>query len=108
MELNQYLRLILAALTCYRLAQFISLDTGPMGIFRAIREGAERFLANKRDSRARQSLAELASCPYCQGLYIGLGCLALVIFPTFWGDLVLIWLGIVGLQAFMQSVGGRE
>lgn len=105
--INFYLRLILAGLTCYRLAQFISMDWGPWNIFLRFRAYIEQ-VAQKRQGHFWKSLPELAACPYCQGLYLGIPCAALVLWPTFYGDLILLWLGIVGFQAFLQSVGSRE
>ncbi|MGH7274770.1 MAG: DUF1360 domain-containing protein [Nitrospiria bacterium] len=102
------LRLILAGLACYRLAQFVSLDNGPWNVFDRVRIATEQAVARHPTSHFWKSIAELASCPYCQGVYAGILCASLVLWPTTGGDMVLLWLGIVGVQAFLQSTGNRE
>jgi hypothetical protein len=105
------LRLILAALTCFRLAQLITWDKGPFLIFERLRLRVENHIAAneaRKQSYFWRSVADGVSCPYCLGFYVGLLCTGLVIFPSFWGDLFLLWFGIIGLQAFMQGVSGRE
>jgi hypothetical protein len=105
------LRLSLAALACFRLAQLITLDKGPFLLFERLRLLIENYIAAS-ESRKRsyfwKSVADGASCPYCLGFYAGILCALLVLFPTFWGDLFLLWFGIIGLQAFLQGVSGRE
>lgn len=105
------LRLILAVLTCFRLAQLVTLDKGPFLIFERLRLRVEGFIAGseaRRKSNFWKSVADGVSCPYCAGFYAGLLCVALVAFPSFLGDLFLLWFGIIGLQAFMQALSGRE
>jgi hypothetical protein len=105
------LRLILAALTCFRLAQLVTLDKGPFLVFERLRLRVEGYIATseaRKQSNFWKSVADGVSCPYCAGFYIGLLCVALVVFPGFWGDLFLVWFGIIGLQAFLQAVSGRD
>ncbi len=103
------LRLTLAALTCFRLAQLITLDKGPLLIFERLRQWVEMHIATLRqDSYFWRSVADGLNCPYCLGFYVGLLCTLLVIFPTYPGDLFLLWFGIIGLQAFLQGVSNRE
>lgn len=105
------IRLVLAALTCFRLAQLITLDKGPWLIFERLRLQIEQFIAGSEDRKQSyfwRSVADGVSCPYCLGFYAGLLCTALVLFPTQGGDLFLLWFGIIGAQAFMQGMSGRE
>ena len=105
------LRLVLASLTCYRLAQLITLDKGPLLIFERLRWWIEYYIAaspKRQQSTFWSSLADGLSCPYCMGFYLGMPCALLVLFPTTVGDLLLLWLGIVGAQAFLQGVSNRE
>lgn len=105
------LRLILAALTCFRLAQLIALDKGPWLIFERLRNRVEAHIAAseaRKHSNFWKSVADGVSCPYCLGFYAGLLCTLLVLFPTYAGDLFLLWFGIIGLQAFLQGVSNRE
>jgi len=102
------LRLILASLTCFRLAQLITLDKGPLLIFERLRTRVEQHTAKYPKSYLWRSVADGTSCPYCLGFYISLLCTLLVLFPTQAGDWFLLWFGIMGLQAFLQGVSGRE
>lgn len=105
------LRLILAALTCFRLAQLVTLDKGPDLIFERFRLWMERYIAassKRKESNFWKSIGDGVSCPYCTGFYAGILCALLILFPTYPGDLFLLWFGIIGLQAFLQGVSGRE
>ncbi len=101
------LRLILAALTCFRLAQLITLDKGPFLIFERLRLWVEQNTAMHQGYFWR-SLADGVSCPYCLGFYLSLLCTLLVVLPSQVGDLFLLWFGIMGTQAFLQGVSNRE
>lgn len=104
------LRLILATLTCFRLAQLIALDNGPLFIFQRFRMTIEQFIATrgKQQSYLWRSIADGLSCPYCLGFYLSLLCSLLVLFPSQVGDLFLLWFGVMGMQAFLQGVSNRE
>lgn len=105
------LRLILAALTCFRLAQLITLDKGPLLIFERLRQRIEIYVAateSRRKSYFWKSVADGASCPYCLGFYLSLLCTLLVLLPSQVGDWLLLWFGVMGLQAFLQGVSNRE
>jgi hypothetical protein len=109
--MTDILRLILAALACFRLAQLVTLDKGPFLIFERLRIQVEQYIATspgRQQSYFWRSVADGTSCPYCLGFYVGLLCTLLVLFPTYPGDLFLLWFGIIGLQAFLQGVSGRE
>lgn len=104
---SSLLRLILAALTCFRLAQLIALDNGPLFIFFRLRIAVEQFIAadtKRKKSWFWKSVADGTSCPYCLGFYISLLGATLIIFPSYWGDLFLLWFGIMGMQAFLQGL----
>lgn len=101
------LRLILAALACFRLAQLITLDKGPFLIFERLRLRVENYIAaseKRKKSYFWKSVADGTSCPYCLGFYTSLLCILLALFPTRAGDLFLLWFGVMGLQAFLQGL----
>lgn len=100
-------RFLLAALTCFRLAQLITMDKGPFLVFERLRQRVEQHTAIRQGFFWR-SLADGVSCPYCMGLYVGIFCTILVLFPSWLGDLFLLLFGLVGLQAFLQGVSNRE
>jgi hypothetical protein len=98
------LRLILAILTCYRLARMIAMDDGPGYIFESLRDWAQGK-ANKEKEPAGKwhNLAEGLGCPYCAGVWVSLPLLALLLWPTVVGDWFMVLLSISGGQAFMQT-----
>jgi hypothetical protein len=96
-----YLRLTLVILSCYRIAQLISVDNGPFDIFLKMRIKLGKMAAG---SVIAKNFADLYSCPYCLGVWVSLGVFPAVIFPSLVSDLfILIW-GIAGGQAFLQSI----
>ena len=98
------IRVALAILTCYRLAEFISVDDGPFKIFGTLRHKIG-ILSTK--SRFHHELALLINCPFCIGVWIS-GLVSLtVFFPSNFGDVVLIVGAISGGQAFLESCSGR-
>lgn len=100
-------RWLFAALTCYRLASLFAYDDGPLFILARLRS-----LAEKRKDREQAagilrgpwaSLYDLVSCPYCQGMWLAVGCLILVLKPSRLGDWLLGWGAITGIQSYLQS-----
>lgn len=118
MELSLELRLILAILTTYRLARLIARDDGPFFIFKRIRywvkdkawhEAGEPMpfdddTMNDRYFGNWYSLSEGLSCPYCLGVWFSLPLLALLVWPSYYGDLFLLLMAISGAQAFLWGV----
>jgi len=121
LELYPELRLILAILTLYRLARMIAVDDGPLFLFkrvrywvkdRAWREASFTLGMANLDSTIDDrhfgkwhNLAEGLSCAYCVGKWLALPILALVLWPTYYGNLFLILIAISGGQAFLWSLG---
>lgn len=116
-ELNFYTRLFFAAFACYRLAQFIPLDNGPWFVFDHLREWVrarkvaehDRWLT--RENRAAgdknrgpwATIDELTTCPFCQGPWWAVAVVALLVWPSVGGDVFLLWMGITGVQTWLQS-----
>lgn len=122
------LRLILAILTCYRLARMIANDDGPLFLFKRVRYWAkdkayyEALAVNEvepgpdspvyvfdkvtdRHFGKWHNLAKGLSCPYCVGVWLSLPIFALVLWPGYYTDLFLLLMAISGGQAFLQSLG---
>jgi hypothetical protein len=81
----------------------ISIDIGPLRLFERI-----RLWAGKRASSGNPvwiSLADGLYCRFCVGVWVALLLSLLVAFPSKWGDLLLIFLGIAG---GMDALGRRE
>jgi len=114
------MRLLLAILTTYRLTRMIAQDDGPLFLFKRLRiwaldrayyEAAMQGYNLQIDTIKERyfgkwhNLAEGLSCPYCIGVWLSLPILALVLCPTYYGDLFLILMAISGGQAFLWSLG---
>lgn len=115
-------RLILAIFTCYRLAYMLAKDDGPLFLFKRIRywvfdkaywearnegetliEDGEEVIDDRYFGKWH-SLSEGIECPYCLGVWFSLPLFALVLWPTYYGDLFLILMTISGVQAFMWGL----
>ena len=92
------MRLVLAALAVYRLAQLVAIDDGPGDIFRRLRA---HYVTGV--------MGGLVHCVYCVGIWASVIVGALVLWPFGLGDVALVILGIAGAQAWLQGprdVGG--
>lgn len=96
--------LFLAIMTCYRLAQLVALDDGPMFVFKKFRQKLNKRAAN--GGQFSKSMAELFHCPFCLGMWIAVPCAVLYLWPAVIGDAFLLVVGIAGAQAFLE--GRRE
>lgn len=98
--MNYELRVVLACLTVYRLSQLFVLDDGPYDMFKQIRS----FLGRRANTNSTwKTLADLFNCPFCLGVWFAGLAVPTVIYPTLYADIVLLWLGISGLQAFLEG-----
>lgn len=119
---DNLIRLILAILSTYRLARMIALDDGPLFIFKRLRYWAkdrswwEADAANAvhgaeisdRWFGKWHNLAEGLGCPFCAGVWVSLPLFALLLWPTVYGDAVLLLMSISGAQAFLQSLDAKR
>jgi hypothetical protein len=93
------LRLILAVLFTFRLAQLFAYDDGPYYVFKRLRE----WVNSKKDESATwDTIDDLIVCPYCQGLWLAPIAALLYLYPTNVGDIILLIAGIAGGQAWLQ------
>lgn len=103
--MNFEFRLLLAIFTCYRLARLIAKDDGPLFLFERIRLWVRGQADNEASNLGKwHSLAEGLECPYCLGVWFSIPLLALVLWPTWEGDVFLILMSISGTQAFLWGV----
>ena len=123
--MNDYLRFILAVFTCYRLARMLALDDGPFFIFKRMRywvkdkayyeaaantgisdkvESLDHWVINDRWFGKWHNLAEGITCPFCVGIWLSLPLFTLLLWPTYYGDLFLMLVGLSGMQAFLQTL----
>ena len=94
------LKIGVAILACYRLAQLVALDDGPYKIFARFRAESGRWAAG--GDAFWENCAELIHCPFCLGMWFGLP-LALWVGGSII-DIIIVWLAIAGGQAFLQGV----
>lgn len=100
------LRLIIAILATVRLSRLLPKDDGPLFLFEHIRAFVD-IKAETEQSKSGSILGfwsninEGILCGFCQGWYAALLTTFLVIFPSFIGDLFLLWQGIAGAQALL-------
>jgi hypothetical protein len=99
-------RLLLAVLTCYRLAQLVTLDDGPMFVFRDLRKRLNAIAS--QGGKFQKSIAELFNCPYCVGVCFALLCTGLYLWQSVAADIILLIIGIAGGQVFLQSFSENE
>jgi hypothetical protein len=91
---DKWFLLLLAILTCYRLAMLVTQDD----IFKPVRN----YFGLHRWGWVRSWLGELTHCPYCFGVWAAV---ALALGWHGWSkEALLYWLAIAGGQAFMQKI----
>lgn len=96
------LRVVLAILSTYRIAELIAVDDGPFDIFKKI-----RCLYNDGSQGIKLSFSKLVNCPFCIGVWIAFVISFVVLFPSIGGDFVLLFLGIAGGQTLLESLSKR-
>jgi len=100
-------RLVLAALTVYRLARMFAGEDGPLFVFRDARRAVGRWAApitgDKLNDAARLSVAELVHCPYCLAVWLAGLAAILVVWPSRLGDFALLVFGLAGAQVALQD-----
>ncbi len=104
MHLNDFLWLAVLSLACYRLAQLIADDDGPLSIFGRLRQWIDSR-AKAEQERGRylfwQSAADGIHCPFCIGVWIAAG-LAVVYNGIAWSTLIYIF-AIAGAQSWLEG-----
>lgn len=99
--MNNWLKLVLLSLACYRLAQLFVFDEGPFNIFDRIRILAGAYDYDSQ-GRAKTNLGRLINCPYCVGIWVALP-LGIMVSGISW-YIPLWWFAIAGGQAFLQGL----
>src|SRR6185503_4052082 len=109
-----YLRLALVIFACYRLARLVAIDDGPSFVFKRIRlwfkdkayyeAGSVKAMEDDRNFGKWKNLSEGVSCPFCMGMWFAAILFPLLIWPSYWGDALLLLGSISGAQAFLQTL----
>lgn len=104
--INIFLRAILLAFACYRIAELLKVDDGPYEIITKLRSSIA--IRASKGSRFFTELAKAIYCLYCSSMWIALVLAVLVIFPTLLGDFILVWLGAAGMVSVVLGRGESE
>lgn len=99
--MHDLVTVLLAILATYRIARMMAYEEGPYGIFTALRLWAGGMDLGP-DGQPDTALGRLVTCPLCIGVYVAAIHAVMVMWPTTWGNLWLIWLGIAGGQTYLQ------
>lgn len=111
--LSVTLKIALAILATFRLAQLVALDDGPLDIFKMLRLAIGHRAAWAHGSGKRfdvlfwSSFAELFHCPYCLGVWFALAITPLVFIDNVTIDIILVALALAGGQSFLEGFNGR-
>jgi len=121
-------RLILAILTCYRLARLIAKDDGPFFLFKRIRywakdrayreasfankveanEETRKWVINDRHYGKWHTLAEGLECTYCAGVWVSIPLFLFVVYPTIATDLFMLLMAVSGAQAWLWGMVDKK
>lgn len=106
MGFNEFLWLAVLSFACYRLAQLIADDDGPLSVFGHLRKWVDnRAKVEQEQGRGLiwQSAADGINCPFCVGVWIAI-VLGVVYTGIDWYTPLYI-LAIAGLQSFLERFG---
>jgi len=106
LDYKQFLWFIILSLACYRLAQLIADDDGPLSVFGRIRRFVDDRAKDEQDRNSRsliwQSISDGINCHYCVGIWVAI-VLAVVYNGIQWSILVYIF-AIAGLQSWLEGM----
>ena len=104
MDFNDFLWLIILTFTCYRLAQLIADDDGPLSVFGRLRQWVDAKAKEEQDRGKLllwQSAADGIHCPYCVGVWVA------IVLAVVWSGITPVTLvyilAIAGGQSWLQS-----
>lgn len=101
-----FLRVFLAVVACYRLAELLRYDEGPHDIIANFRGFVGIRAAS--GSKFYTEVTKAIHCLHCSGLWFALPLTVLVLSPTLLGDAFLVLVGIAGGQSILVSYLGRS
>lgn len=110
--LNDDVRLALAALAVFQLAQLIVFDEGPLKVFGRLRAWG---CSLPKDSLLRHILCGydekpsdgILFCPYCAGMWLSFALGAMTLFPTPHGDAFILVLGLAGAAVWLERMANH-
>ena len=98
------MKFVIGILATYRAAQLVSIDDGPLDVFKEI-----RYFFGRQSHRGKvwNSLADLVHCPFCNGIWFA-GLFALWLKPKSLIDWLAYVLALAGGQAFLQGFSDED
>lgn len=94
---------ILLGFAVFRLGWLFAREDGPFAVFLRM-----RMVLNSKAARVQPqhynldwTLAELANCPLCLGIWIGLLAIIAVTIPGIVLKIIILWLAVAGFQSFL-------
>jgi hypothetical protein len=102
-------RFLLAALAVYRVAMFAHPDEdGAFAIFHRIRVWTGKLASTRPEGGWAWTLAGIANCPHCAGVWFAIIFAPAVIWHTVYTDVIILVLALAGLQSFMTGRSNVE
>jgi len=97
------MQLVTAILACYRLAQLLPEDDGPLFVFVRIRSFVANKAMNENDDLGFWANIDAGiNCIYCCGFYAAFLVAGLVVWNNYYGNLLLLIMAISGGQSLLQ------
>ena len=100
-------RFLLAAMAIYRVAWFAKED-GPFGVFDRLRLWLGKRAGDRNPYGLAWTLAEIANCPHCAGIWLAMFFVPAVFYPCIYSDVVLVFLALAGVQSFLTRATSEE
>lgn len=97
------IRFLLAALAVYRLAWMLTREDGPFGLFAKVRAILGRKASKAKHGGWAWTLAEVANCPHCLGIWLAILFAPAVIWPSVVTDVILLILALAGLHSYLTG-----
>ena len=99
---NPVVRVIVGVFACYRLTQLITIDDGPLEVFKWLRVMAGVYDRGPKGHPQRM-LGKLYGCPWCIGVWVALVITYFVLNSFIVSDILMLILAIAGGQAYLQG-----
>jgi len=100
-----FLWFVIFSFACYRLAQLIANDDGPLSIFGRLRRLVDNRAKAEQEQGKRliwQSAADGINCPFCVGIWVAIP-LAIILGGIHWYTIIYIF-AIAGVQSWLEGM----
>ena len=97
-------RLIFAVFAVYGTTFIVVREDGPFNVFSRWRATLGRWAALKPPHGLAATIAEIFNCTICMGVWLSALIAPLILFHTYIGDIIILVLGIAGMQSFLTRL----